>query len=85
MANNWNTSTDDYDIYGSQGSPNSLPGSPSVDASGHLTYDDYFFPMSTTPNSMMDQDPNNTGPTNDFWTDYPISIDINGYTNQITA
>lgn len=79
MANNWNTSTDDYDIYGSQGSPNSLPGSPSVDASGHLTYDDYFFPMSTTPNSMMDQDPNNTGPTNDFWTDYPISIDINGY------
>lgn len=79
MANNWNTSTDDYDIYNTQETPSALPGSPSVDGSGHLTYDEAFFPMSTTPRSTMDQDPNNTGPTNDFWTDYPISIDINGY------
>ena len=79
MANNWNVNTDDYDIYNSQGEPSSLPGSPSIDESGHIQYDEYYFPLSTTPRSMMDQDPNNTGPTNDFWTDYPISIDINGY------
>lgn len=79
MANNWNINTDDYDIYNSQGEPNSLPGTPSIDESGSIQSDEYFFPLSTTPQSMMDQDPNNTGPTNDFWTDYPISIDINGY------
>lgn len=79
MANNWNINTDDYDLYGSQGESSALPGSPSIDESGHIQYDEYFFPLSTTPQSMMDQDPNNTGPTNDFWTDYPISIDVNGY------
>lgn len=79
MANNWDINTDDYDLYNSQGEPSSLPGSPSIDESGHIQSDEYFFPLSTTPRSTMDQDPNNTGPTNDFWTDYPISIDINGY------
>ncbi len=79
MANNWNINTDDYDLYTSGDSTEALPGSPTVDEQGNLHYEDYFFPMSTVQKSMMDQDPNNTGPTNDFWTDYPISIDINGY------
>ena len=31
-----NTTTDNYDIYGSEGQPTSLPGSPGIDSSGHL-------------------------------------------------
>ena len=80
MANNWqNLDTDDYDIYGSEGSTSSLPDSPIIDSSGNITHDDMYFPLSTTPNSTMDKDPRNTGPTTDFWSYHPISIDINGY------
>lgn len=80
MADNWHVSTDDYDIYNQGGDTVSeRPGSPSVDDNGSFVFDPQYFPLSTINNSMMDQDPNNTGPTNDFWTYYPISIDINGY------
>lgn len=79
MADDYHIDTDDYDLYGQGDTPQAQPGSPVLDDNGHIVQDEYFFPLSTTPNSMMDQDPNNTGPTNDFWTDYPISIDINGY------
>lgn len=80
MANNWDINTDDYDIYSQGGeTPEARPGAATVDANGHLVFEPAFFPMSTTPRSTMDPDPNNTGPTNDFWTDYPITIDINGY------
>lgn len=75
MPNNWTVDTDDYDLYGQGDTPNIRQGSPS--SNNH--YDDYFFPMSTVEKSTMDMDPNNTGPTNDFWTDYPIIIDVNGY------
>ena len=79
MANNWNVSTDDYDIYTQGGdTTQARPGSPEFNTQDDLVTDAYYFPMAVMNNSMMDQDPNNTGPTNDFWTDYPISIDING-------
>ena len=77
--------TDDYDIYGSEGSPSALPGSPTIDASGHLVIPpegmEQYFPPSGAPQnaSVFDPDPNNTGPTTDFWTAFPITIDINGY------
>ena len=72
--------TDDYDLYNSQGVPESLPGSPGVDASGHLIIpDERFFPPSTLPNSTMDKDPNNTGPITDFYYYMPIVIDMNGF------
>lgn len=80
-TNNWdNINTDDYDLY-SQGGDTvaTTPGSPTIDEQGHLVLDPYYFPMSTLPQSTMDLDPNNTGPTNDFWTQFPITIDINGY------
>ena len=76
-----NVTTDDYDLYGSEGQPTSLPGSPGIDKSGHLIIppeDGTYFPPSTTPESTMDPDPNNTGPTTDFWTAFPITIDVNG-------
>lgn len=78
-TNNWNITTDDYDIYGTDGVPSALQGSPYINENGELERETNFFPMSTLQQSTMDQDPNNTGPTNDFWSDYPISIDINGY------
>lgn len=83
MANTWdNINTDDYDIYGQQGSPTPLPGAPSIDESGHLVTPPYsdpvYFPAPSNP-SVMDPDPNNTGPTTDFWTSFPITIDIDGY------
>ncbi len=80
MANNWNVTTDDYDIY-NQGNDtvSPLPGTPKEKEDGSFVYDRSFFPMSTISQSTMDQDENNTGPTTDFWTDYPIIIDINGY------
>lgn len=75
--------TDDYDIYGSEGSPSALPGSPTIDSSGHLIIPPYgtktYFPPSPQNVSVMDPDPNNTGSTTDFWTAFPITIDINGY------
>ena len=71
-------STDNYDDYQIIGENiNGQPGT-RIDKSGHII-PSKFFPLSTLPQSTMDEDPNNTGPTNDFWTDYPISIDINGY------
>lgn len=77
-----NTTTDNYDIYGSEGQPTSLPGSPGIDSSGHLIIppdnDWYYFPSWTLPNSTFDPDPNNTGPMTDFWTNFPIMIDTNG-------
>ena len=79
-TNNWdNINTDDYDIYNSQGVPEALPGTPEYYESQGLVYptQPYFSP-STLPRSTMDEDPRNTGPTTDFWTFYPISIDING-------
>ena len=84
-TNNWeerNVTTNDYDLYGEQGVPESLPGSPTIDDSGHLVIppnnDDYYFPSWTLENSSMDPDPNNTGPMTDFWTSFPIMIDSNG-------
>lgn len=72
--------TDNYDIYNSQGVPEALPGSPLVDSNGHLIIpDEHFFPPSTLPNSTMDKDPNNTGPTTEFFSYHPITIDVNGY------
>ena len=80
MSNNWRVDTDDYDLYNQGGDTiTARPGSPTIDEQGHLHWDPQYFPMSTISNSTMDQDPNNTGPTNDFWTAFPISIDINGY------
>ena len=80
MANNWQPITDDYDIYNQSGDTVSeRPGSPTVDENGEFIWDNTYFPQSTPRNSVMDQDPVNTGPTNDFWTTFPLSIDINGY------
>lgn len=56
------------------------PNDYQIDENGHLIIkDSYYFPLSTIEQSSMDKDPNNTGPTNDFWTDYPITIDGSGY------
>ena len=72
--------TNDYDIYNSQGSPQPLPGTPSIDENGHLIIpEDPFFSPSTLENSLMDKDPHNTGPTTDFWSNFPLAIDINGF------
>lgn len=72
--------TDDYDLFGAQGHTTPLPGTPTVDPSGHLVIpSDPFFPPSTLKNSTMDKDPNNTGPTTSFWEYYPLSIDVDGY------
>ena len=74
--------TNDYDLYGQQGSTEPIPGSPSIDNSGQLVIppnnDDYYFPSWTLENSTMDPDPNNTGPMMDFWASFPIMIDSNG-------
>lgn len=89
MANNWNVTTDDYDLYNPNQGDASLPGSPIMTRSGQIEIDPNFFPMPAPLNpSTMDYDENNTGPTTDFWTDYPIRIDINGdiwYRNQNTG
>ena len=81
--------TNDYDIYNSQGSPQPLPGTPSIDENGHLIIpEDPFFSPSTLENSLMDKDPRNTGPTTDFWSNFPLAIDINGnifYYNENTG
>lgn len=79
-SNDFDINTDDYDLYNSQGVPSALPGTPIIDGSGHLEIprDPYFSP-STLENSIMDKDPRNTGPTTDFWDNYPLTIDINGY------
>jgi hypothetical protein len=79
-TNGWEITTDDYDLYSSEGVPESLPGTPTIDESGHLVFPDQpYFSPSTTPQSTMDEDSNNTGPMTDFFTNFPISIDINGY------
>jgi len=75
--------TDDYDIYNpgqSEGSvPEALPGTPEIDENGHLIIpNEPFFSPSTLENSLMDKDPRNTGPTTDFWSSFPLTIDING-------
>lgn len=82
MANNWQTTTDDYDIYSQGGDTvSSRPGSPTVDENGHFVWDSTYFPQSTPRpiDSVMDPNPQNTGPTNDFWTTFPITIDVSGY------
>lgn len=72
--------TDDYDLFGAQGHTTPLPGTPTVDPSGHLIIpSDPFFSPSTIKNSTMDKDPRNTGPTTSFWEYYPLSIDVDGY------
>ena len=79
-TNDWNVTTDDYDIYAQGGDTvTTTPGSPVMNEDREIEMDPYYFPMSTLPRSTMDLDPNNTGPTNDFWTHFPITIDINGY------
>ena len=79
-TNEWEITTDDYDLYGSEGVPESLPGTPTIDGSGHLVFPDQpYFSPSTNPQSTMDEDSNNTGAMTDFFTNFPISIDINGY------
>ena len=81
-TNNFNeqSPSNDYDLY-STGVLSPLPGSPTVDASGHLVIppegSETYFPPPANP-SRMDPDPNNTGPTTDFWTAFPITIDVNG-------
>ena len=83
-TNNFNEEdlTDDSDVYMFEGTPSALPGSPSIDASGHLVIPPYsdgtYFPPSPLNPSVMEPDPNNTGPTTDFWTAFPITIDVNG-------
>lgn len=77
-TNNWDINTDDYDLYGNQGSPEALPGTPYIDGNGHLIIpSDGWLNPQKGDNSTMDED--NTGPTTDFWTNYPITIDVNGY------
>lgn len=72
--------TDNYDLYNSQGVPSTLPGTPQIDEQGHLVIppDDWISP-GVVENSMMDKDPNNTGPMTDFWSAFPITIDKSGY------
>lgn len=71
-----NINTDDYDLYGSDGYTTPLQGSPYIDEQGHPIYDEPFF-VNSNPNSTMDPG-EGTGVTTDFWTNYPISIDVNG-------
>ena len=89
MANNWNITTDDYNIYEQHQGDAALPGTPVMSHDGEIQYDPTFFPMPTPLNpSTMDYDENNTGPMTDFWSNYPIRIDINGdvfYYNQNTG
>ena len=79
-TNEFNITTDDYDIYDSQGIPEALPGTPIIDGNGHLVIpsEPYISP-GIIDNSTMDKDPNNTGPMTDFFTNFPITIDVNGY------
>jgi hypothetical protein len=70
--------TDDYDEFLYGGEPESLPGSPvAIDEQGHLVIpsDGWLVHQSHDPSVM---DPENTGATTDFWSAYPITIDING-------
>ena len=91
-TNDWKpVPTNDYDLYESDGVIQSLPENPVIDGNGHIVLipdEPYFSPGNTIKNSTMDKDPNNTGPTTDFWTNFPISIDINGdiyYYNENTG
>ena len=70
--------TDDYDEFLYGGEPESLPGSPvAIDEQGHLVIpsDGWLIHQSHDPSVM---DPENTGATTDFWSAYPITIDVNG-------
>ena len=70
--------TDDYDEFLYGGEPESLPGSPvAINEQGHLVIpsDGWLVHQSHDPSVM---DPENTGATTDFWSAYPITIDING-------
>ncbi len=74
--------TDDYDAYeAGRETTAALPGTPAIDESGHLVIptDDYYFPPTQKERSMMDPDPDHVGPVTDFWSNYPILIDKNGY------
>lgn len=79
-TNDWEypIDTDTYALYSGE-STEGRPGSPIPQKEGDPIIDPFFFPMSTIENSTMDKDERNTGPTTDFWTDYPITIDVNGY------
>jgi hypothetical protein len=78
-TNNWNVTTDDYDIYAQGGDTvTTTPGSPVMNEDREIEMDPYYFPGPRNP-SVMDPDPDNTGSTNDFWTHFPIVIDVNGY------
>ena len=71
--------TDNYDVYNSQGVPEALPGTPDIDESGHLVIpSNPWISPGVIENSTMDKDPNNTGPMTDFWSSFPLTIDING-------
>ena len=72
--------TDNYDEYNKGGeivSP--LMGSIKIDQSGHLVSPDNYFPTTLEKKSVMDPDPDHVGPMTDFWSNYPITIDVSGY------
>ena len=77
-TNNFQINTDNYDEFLYDGEPESLPGSPlAIDEQGHLIIPpDGWLIHQPTDSSVMD--PENTGATTDFWSAYPITIDING-------
>ena len=78
-TNNWDlVDTDEYNMYEGD-STQALPGSPIAREHRPDAVDQYFFPMSTIDNSMMDKSPDINGPVTDFWSDYPITIDVSGY------
>ena len=79
--------TDNYDLFSQYGPGTStLPGTEVIDETNHIYDPNTLFPPSTLeppplPDnvSMMDKDENINGPINDFWSDYPIAIDVSGY------
>ena len=78
-TNNWDlVYTDEYNMYEGD-STQALPGSPIARENKPDLVDQHFFPLSTLNNSMMDKDENINGPVTDFWSDYPIGIDVDGY------
>lgn len=83
-TNDFQVSTDDYDWFEIQGQ--TVGAQPGTTVTEHGLDPRTFFPPSTIdppplPDnvSMMDKDDDINGPVNDFWSDYPITIDVSGY------
>lgn len=80
--------TDDYDFYSDYETTGGLQRSFYIDPdTGDKVYDPKYL-FTKYNNSTMDMDDVNTGLMNDFWTDYPIIIDVNGnvfYNNEYTG